>query len=225
MGYVDSYLDKRANPVELDNEGQTLCAQHQNSCGPYSWPLTIQESIDATADSQSEEVGSAAWRAGLAKTVVRSMAPCSLVSRRELECVCADDELAVSYAIDFDNECRSVRTACCLVSLVVTLSVGQATGRGPFVPHHGVLFDGPVPIVAGAHALKRVATQSFAALRRMGAENASETHVPNRIDDANAMVVAATVMASHFKTFAHVQTCADIVATCASRFIDETQLK
>ena len=83
----------------------------------------------------------------------------------------------------------------------------------------------PPSTVDGAHALKRVATQSFAALCRVGAENASGTRVPNRIDDANAMVVAATVMASHFKTFSHVQTCADIVATCASRFIDETQLK
>ena len=226
MGYMDRYLDMRANPIEMDPKGRQLLG----ATSEFMWSIfratdAIQESIDAAADNQTDEVGSIAWRAGLAKTVVHSMATRSLVTRRELARVCADDELAASYAIDLDNECRSIRATCCLVSRVITLSVGQATGRGPFVPHRGVLFDGPVPTGEDAHALKRVASESFAALCRVGAEKANVTRVQNRRDDANAMVVAATVMASHFKTFSHVQTCTDIVATCASRFINETQLK
>lgn len=218
MGYVDRYVQTRENPVDMDMSSVALLS----ATSDLIWSVfratdIVQESIDAAADCQNTVIGSRPWRMGLARTVVQTMRERCLVSAKEYECVCANDDLAAAYAIELDNECRAIRATCCLLGRVVTLSVGHNTGRGPFVPHRGVLFGGPVPTDAGRPHIKRMATESFAALRRVGAALANGTSVQNKMDDANAMVVAASTMASHFKCFSHVRTCADIVATCANR--------
>ena len=224
LGYVDRYVQTRANPLDLnENEKALLSATSEFIWSIFRATNAIQESIDAAADCQKDVVGTPAWKAGLAKAVVGSLGPRSLVTQREHDRVCSDTSLATSYAIDLDNEFRAIRATCCLVGRVVSLSVGHATGRGPFVPHRGVIFDGPVPSAADANGLKRVARESFDALCRVGADQSSGLSTTNRMDDANAMVVAATVMASHFKSFAHIQTCVGIVAACANRFAKNTK--
>ena len=220
LGYVDRYLETRGSPVDLDeNEKVLLSATSEFIWSIFRATNAIQESIDAAADCQRDVVVSPAWKTGLAKKVVGSLCSLSLVTQREHDRVFADTALANSYAIDLDIEFHAIRATCCWIGRVVSLSVGHATGRGPFIPHRGVIFDGPVPTVADASGLKRVAKESFDALCRVGADQANRSSTTNRMDDANAMVVAATIMASHFKSFALVQTCVDIVETCANRFV------
>lgn len=223
-GRMDNYVDARAHQTPICTQQAAL----QSQASAYLAQLlvavdAVHIALDDCADTfigppsgaEPDQLPSAATAA--------AMHAAGHISKTELDGVLAGECVADDYALALDTECRTAGKLCSFLHRVLVSSGAQLTGVGPLVPHAGILLDTATLASEPGVGLRARAAASFTALQRRHETPAGLPVTPGATkDDANAMVLAAVALASHFKHFAYCRTCSEIIQDCTNRAISNS---
>lgn len=218
-GRMDNYVEARAKSKPMGTQQAALLAQASAYLAQLLGAVdAVRATLDHCADTLLDPPAGVGPDPLSAAATAAAMHTAGHISKSELDGVLGGECVADDYALALDTECRTAGKICSFMHRVLVSSAAQLAGVGPLAPHPGILLDTTTLAAEPGVGLHTRAAASYAALQR---RHPTEAGVPTPAgvakDDANAMVLAAVALASHFKHFAYCRTCSEIIHACANR--------
>ena len=220
-GRMDTYVEARAQRKPMGTQQAALLTHASTYLAQLLSSVdAVRATLDECADNLLAPPAYAESDSLSAAETAAAMHAAGHISKRELDGVLGGECIPHDYALALDTECRTAGKICSYMHRVLVSSAAQLAGVGPLTPHPGILLDTTTLATEPGVGLHTRAAASYAALQR---RHPTEAGVPTPAgvakDDANAMVLAAVALASHFKHFAYCRTCSEIIHACANRAI------
>lgn len=220
-GRMDKYVDARARFTPMCAQQAALLAQASAYLAQLLAAVdAVHVALDDCVDTLLGPASDTEPDLLAAPATAAAMHAAGHISKTELDGVVAGECVADDYVLALDTECRTAGKLCSFLHRVLLSSAAQLAGVGPLVPHAGILLDTATLAGEPVLGLRTQAAASFTALQRRHEAPTGLSVPPGATkDDANAMVLAAVALASHFKHFAYCRTCSEIIQDCTNRAI------